>query len=120
MLSQITFVIMKCLTTRFLNQVMLQEVLQQAGAARYEQTATQKPHRNGYKDGEEMPAVARHREHYTLMSELPRRRQEGRDGRSAALPAITLSPSGRHLAGHPSTPVGPTSSCQSTRFAQRR
>ena len=27
-----------------------------------------------------MPAVARHREHYTLMSELHQRRQEGRDG----------------------------------------
>ena len=35
----------------------------------------------GYvKDGVEMPAVARHREHYTLMSELCERRQEGRGG----------------------------------------
>ncbi len=79
MLSQITFVIMKCLTTRFLNQVMLQEVLQQAGAARYERTATQKPHRNGYKDGEEMPAVARHREHYRGRP-LPGRRTPDRAG----------------------------------------
>ncbi len=40
----------KCLITWFLNQVMLQEALRQAGAARYERTVTRKPHRNGYKD----------------------------------------------------------------------
>jgi len=41
---------MKTLITWFLNQVMLQEALQQAGAAHYERTNTRKAHRNGYKD----------------------------------------------------------------------
>jgi len=41
---------MKNLITWFLNQVMLQEALQQAGAAHYERTATRKAHRNGYKN----------------------------------------------------------------------
>ena len=41
---------MKTLITWFLNQVMLQEALQQAGAAQYERTDARKAHRNGYKD----------------------------------------------------------------------
>ncbi len=41
---------MKNLITGFLNQVMLQEALQQAGAAQYERTDARKAHRNGYKD----------------------------------------------------------------------
>ena len=41
---------MKTLITWFLNQVMLQEALQQAGAVHYERTDTRKAHRNGYKD----------------------------------------------------------------------
>ena len=41
---------MKNLITGFLNQVMLAEALQQAGAAQYERTDARKAHRNGYKD----------------------------------------------------------------------
>ncbi|WP_054848654.1 IS256 family transposase [Methanoculleus chikugoensis] len=41
---------MKTLITWFLNQVMLAEALQQAGAAQYERTDARKAHRNGYKD----------------------------------------------------------------------
>ena len=41
---------MKTLITWFLNQVMLQEALQQAGADSYERTDARKAHRNGYKD----------------------------------------------------------------------
>ena len=41
---------MKNLVTWFLNQVMLIEALQQAGAARYERTDARKAYRNGYKD----------------------------------------------------------------------
>ncbi len=41
---------MKNLITCFLNQVMLIEVLQQAGAAQYERTDVRKAYRNGYKD----------------------------------------------------------------------
>ena len=41
---------MKNLITWFLNQVMLAEALQQAGAAQYERTDARKAHRNGYKD----------------------------------------------------------------------
>ena len=41
---------MKTLITWFLNQAMLQEALQQAGAAQYERTDARKAHRNGYKD----------------------------------------------------------------------
>ena len=41
---------MKTLITGFLNQVMLAEALQQAGAAQYERTDARKAHRNGYKD----------------------------------------------------------------------
>jgi hypothetical protein len=39
---------MKTLITWFLNQAMLQEALQQAGAAQYERTDARKAHRNGY------------------------------------------------------------------------
>jgi transposase-like protein len=38
------------LITWFLNQVMMHEALQQAGADHYERTETRKAHRNGYKD----------------------------------------------------------------------
>ena len=41
---------MKTLITWFLNQAMLQEALQQAGADSYERTDARKAHRNGYKD----------------------------------------------------------------------
>ena len=41
---------MKTLITWFLNQVMLAEALQQAGAAQYERTDARKAHRNGYKE----------------------------------------------------------------------
>ena len=41
---------MKNLIAGFLNQVMLAEALQQAGAAQYERTDARKAHRNGYKD----------------------------------------------------------------------
>jgi len=41
---------MKNLITWFFNQAMLQEALQQAGAAQYERTDARKAHRNGYKD----------------------------------------------------------------------
>ncbi len=41
---------MKNLITCFLNQVMLIEALQQAGAAQYERTDARKAYRNGYKD----------------------------------------------------------------------
>ncbi len=41
---------MKNLITWFLNQAMLQEALQQAGAAQYEQTDARKAHRKDYKD----------------------------------------------------------------------
>ena len=41
---------MKNLIAAFLNQVMLVEALQQAGAAQYERTDARKAHRNGYKD----------------------------------------------------------------------
>lgn len=41
---------MKNLITWFLNQAMLQEALQQAGADSYERTDARKAHRNGYKD----------------------------------------------------------------------
>lgn len=41
---------MRNLITAFLNQVMLVEALQQAGAAQYERTDARKAHRNGYKD----------------------------------------------------------------------
>ena len=41
---------MKTLITGFLNQVMLAEALQQAGAAQYERTDARKAHRNGYKE----------------------------------------------------------------------
>jgi putative transposase len=41
---------MKNLITWFLNQAMLQEALQQAGADAYERTDARKAHRNGYKD----------------------------------------------------------------------
>ena len=40
---------MKTLITWFLNQVMLLEALQQAGAEQYERTDARKAHRNGYK-----------------------------------------------------------------------
>ena len=38
------------LITWFLNQVLLQEALQQAGAGHYERTDARKAHRNGYKE----------------------------------------------------------------------
>ncbi len=41
---------MKNLITGFLNQVMLAEALQQAGAAQYKRTDARKAHRNGYKE----------------------------------------------------------------------
>jgi putative transposase len=41
---------MKNLITWFLNQAMLQDALQQAGATSYERTDALKAHRNGYKD----------------------------------------------------------------------
>jgi len=41
---------MKNLIAAFLNQAMLQEALQQAGAIPYERTNARKAHRNGYKD----------------------------------------------------------------------
>ena len=41
---------MKNLINGFLNQVMLAEALQQAGAAQYEHTDARKAHRNGYKE----------------------------------------------------------------------
>jgi transposase-like protein len=41
---------MKTLITWLLNQVMLQEALQQAGATQYERTDARKAHLNGYKD----------------------------------------------------------------------
>ena len=41
---------MKNLITQFLNQAMLIETLQQAGAAQYERTDARKAYRNGYKD----------------------------------------------------------------------
>jgi len=41
---------MKNLITCFLNQAMLIEALQQAGAAQYERTDVRKAYRNGYKD----------------------------------------------------------------------
>jgi putative transposase len=41
---------MKTLITWFLNQAMLQEALQQAGATPYERTNARKTHRNGYKN----------------------------------------------------------------------
>ena len=41
---------MKNFVTQFLNQVMLIEALQQAGAAQYERTDARKAYRNGYKD----------------------------------------------------------------------
>jgi transposase-like protein len=41
---------MKNLITKFLNQAMLQEALQQVGAGAYERTDAPSAHRNGYKD----------------------------------------------------------------------
>ena len=41
---------MKTLITWFLNEVMLLEALQQAGAEQYERTDVRRAHRNGYKD----------------------------------------------------------------------
>ena len=41
---------MKTFIIWFLNQLMLQEALQRAGAAQYKRTDARKAHRNGYKD----------------------------------------------------------------------